>query len=47
MKILAPAITNKILFKKMSKQMKPSQQLSGHQLCEQHELVQGKRLLLE
>lgn len=27
--------------------MKPSQQLSRHYACEQRELVQGKRLLLE
>lgn len=29
----------------MSQQMRPSQQLSGHHACEQHELVQGKHLL--
>lgn len=31
----------------MSQQMKPSQQLSGRHACEQHELVQGKHLLLD
>lgn len=31
----------------MSQQTRPSQQLSGHHVCEQHELVQVKHLLLE